>query len=45
MQSHLNVGFGSDITIRELAYAIAKATTYSGVVNFDSTKHDGVHRK
>jgi len=30
MQSHINVGYGSDITIAELAYAVAKATNYQG---------------
>ncbi len=45
MQSHINVGFGSDITINELAHAIAKATGYEGKINFDSTKPDGAPRK
>ncbi len=30
MQSHLNVGFGSDDTINEVAQAIAQATGYQG---------------
>jgi GDP-L-fucose synthase len=45
MQSHINVGFGSDITIRELAHAIAKAIGYQGDIGFDSTKPDGSPRK
>jgi GDP-L-fucose synthase len=45
MQSHLNVGFGSDITIAELAQAIAKATGYQGAIIFDSSKPDGAPRK
>jgi len=45
MQSHINVGFGSDVTIAELAKAIAKATGYQGTINFDSSKPDGVPRK
>jgi GDP-L-fucose synthase len=44
-QSHINVGFGSDVTIAELAKAIAKATGYQGTINFDSSKPDGVPRK
>jgi GDP-L-fucose synthase len=45
MQSHINVGYGSDITINELAYAVAKATQYQGMIAFDSSKPDGSPRK
>jgi len=45
MQSHLNVGFGSDVTIAELATAVAKATGYQGKVSFDPSKPDGSPRK
>ncbi|QWE12794.1 GDP-L-fucose synthase [Polynucleobacter sp. AP-Titi-500A-B4] len=45
MQSHINVGFGSDITIAQLAQAIAKATGYQGAINFDPSKPDGAPRK
>ena len=45
MQSHINVGFGSDITIAELAQAVAKATGYLGSISFDLTKPDGAPRK
>ena len=45
MQSHINVGFGSDVTIAELAYAVAKATGYEGKINFDPSKPDGAPRK
>ena len=45
MQSHINVGFGDDITINELAHAVAKATGYVGDIVFDSTKPDGAPRK
>ncbi|MBU3564480.1 NAD-dependent epimerase/dehydratase family protein [Polynucleobacter sp. MWH-HuK1] len=45
MQSHINVGFGSDITINELAHAVAKATGYAGNISFDSSKPDGAPRK
>ncbi len=45
MQSHINVGFGSDITIDELAHAVAKATGYQGNISFDPTKPDGAPRK
>jgi GDP-L-fucose synthase len=45
MQSHINVGFGSDVTIAELAHAVAKATGYQGSISFDPTKPDGSPRK
>jgi GDP-L-fucose synthase len=45
MQSHLNVGFGSDITIAELAAAIAKAIGYQGKISFDPSKPDGAPKK
>jgi GDP-L-fucose synthase len=45
MQSHINVGFGSDITIAELAIAVAEATGYQGKLCFDSSKPDGAPRK
>ena len=45
MQSHINVGFGSDVTINELAHAVARATGYQGNIGFDSSKPDGSPRK
>ncbi len=45
MQSHLNVGFGSDITIAELASAISSAVGYQGQIRFDPSKPDGAPRK
>ena len=45
MQSHINVGYGSDVTINELAHAVAEATGYQGSISFDSTKPDGAPRK
>jgi GDP-L-fucose synthase len=45
MQSHINVGFGSDVTIQELAHAVAKATGYAGKIVFDTSKPDGAPRK
>jgi GDP-L-fucose synthase len=45
MQSHINVGYGADVTITELASAVAKATGYQGTISFDPTKPDGAPRK
>jgi GDP-L-fucose synthase len=45
MQSHLNVGFGADITISELVYLIAKVTQYLGNIRFDESMPDGAPKK
>ena len=45
MQSHINVGFGNDITIKELALLVCKTIGYQGVINFDTSKPDGSPRK
>jgi len=45
MQSHINVGSGSDVTIADLALAIAQAVGYKGQIVFDATKPDGAPRK
>jgi GDP-L-fucose synthase len=45
MQSHINVGFGSDVTIAEVAQAIAETVRYNGRIEFDTTKPDGAPRK
>ncbi len=45
MCSHINVGYGSDIAIGELAKLIARVTGYQGEVTFDPAKPDGTPRK
>ena len=45
MQSHINVGSGTDVTIADLALAIAKTVGYTGHIEFDATKPDGAPRK
>ena len=45
MQSHINVGFGDDISIADLAHAVACALGYSGKIKFDTSKPDGTPRK
>jgi GDP-L-fucose synthase len=45
MQSHINVGFGEDITIKELALAVGKTVGYQGTIDFDTSKPDGSPRK
>jgi GDP-L-fucose synthase len=41
----VNVGWGQDVTIRELAEICMSAIGYSGRLNFDTTKPDGTPRK
>ena len=45
MLSHINVGFGEDVTIAQLAGIIAKATGFQGRIAFDASKPDGTMRK
>ena len=45
MQSHINVGFGSDVTIKELSETIGRTIGYEGKIVFDPTKPDGTSRK
>ena len=45
MLSHINIGTGEDVTIRELAEIIKHVVGYNGKVVFDSTKLDGIPRK
>lgn len=45
MLSHINVGCGYDITIKELAEAIGRTIGYLGEITFDLTKPDGTPRK
>jgi len=42
---HLNVGTGVDLTIRELAEAVAEATGFRGTVAWDASKPDGTPKK
>ena len=41
----LNVGTGVDLTIRELAEAVATSTGYQGSIEWDTSKPDGTPRK
>jgi GDP-L-fucose synthase len=45
MQSQINVGYGSDITIAELAQAVSQAVGFEGTIDFDPTQPDGSPRK
>ena len=43
--SHINVGSGKDLTIKELAEIIKEVVGYKGEINFDPSKPDGTPRK
>ncbi|WP_415878805.1 GDP-L-fucose synthase [Methylomonas sp. TEB] len=45
MLSHLNVGTGEDVTVRELAETIQDVVGFQGQISWDSTKPDGTPRK
>ena len=45
MQSHINVGYGEDISILELAKMISQIVGYSGKIIFNKSKPDGVQKK
>ena len=45
MLSHINAGFGSDISIKELAQTICEVVGFSGYLEFDPSKPDGSPRK
>jgi GDP-L-fucose synthase len=45
MRSLLNVGYGSDVSIAQLARTVAGVVGYQGKINFDPGKPDGTPRK
>ena len=45
MLSHLNVGTGVDVTVRELAETVQRVVGFEGEIIWDSSKPDGAPRK
>ena len=45
MLSHINVGTGTDVTIRELAETVAEVVGFTGTIEWDTSKPDGMPRK
>ena len=43
--SHVNVGYGDDVTIKELTEAVRAAAGFAGAIAWDSSKPDGTPRK
>lgn len=44
-ESQINVGWGEDLTIAELAQTVAEIVGYKGTFRFDASKPDGAPRK
>lgn len=44
-EQHVNIGYGSDLTIFELAHKIKETVGFKGEIVFDRTKPDGAPRK
>ena len=45
MQSHINVGYGSDVTIAAVAQIISQVVGYAGEITYDPSQPDGAPRK
>jgi GDP-L-fucose synthase len=45
MLSHINVGYGSDVSIAQAARIISQVVGYRGSITFDQSKPDGTPRK
>ena len=45
MLSHINVGYGIDVSIAEVAQNIAQVVGYTGAMTFDPSKPEGTPRK
>lgn len=43
--SHINIGSGKEISIKDLAYLISDIADFKGAINFDESKPDGTPRK
>ena len=43
--SHINIGSGEEITIKQLSFLIKKIVGYNGEICFDQSKPDGTPRK
>ena len=43
--THINIGSGKELTIRQLAELVKKVTDFKGELNFDVSKPDGTMRK
>jgi len=45
INTHINIGTGSDLTIKELAESVKSIVGFTGQLSWDSSKPDGTYRK
>jgi len=45
VQSHINVGSGKEVTIKDLAETVKEVVGFKGVIEWDASKPDGTPRK
>jgi GDP-L-fucose synthase len=45
VQSHINVGSGKEVTIKQLAETVKEVVGFEGEISWDSSKPDGTPRK
>jgi len=45
LNTHLNIGTGQDLTIKELAFLIKEIVQFNGSITWDNSKPDGTYRK
>lgn len=43
--THINIGYGSDVSIKELAFLIKEVVGFDGEIVFDTSKPDGTYQK
>lgn len=43
--THINIGTGKDLSIKDLSLLIAKTIDFKGIIDFDSSKPDGTMKK
>jgi GDP-L-fucose synthase len=43
--THINIGYGTDLSIAELAQLVKEVVGFEGTINWDSTKPDGTYQK
>ncbi|MSO72163.1 MAG: GDP-L-fucose synthase [Rhodospirillaceae bacterium] len=44
-EEHINIGYGSDVTIRELAEIVSNVVGFRGAFTYDTSKPDGMPKK
>jgi GDP-L-fucose synthase len=45
LNTHINIGTGRDLTIKELAHMIKSTFGFRGILNWDNSQPDGTYRK